>query len=158
MPPRSSPDRDHLLRVTRLEGPRLGEAGGEPLVGLLAHRARVEDDYVGRVLRPRLAEPERLEACPLIRSESCAFIWQPNVETKSNVTGCGPTDLGDTGPHAATIGVPSRTRLWSAEASTTTPHQGSTGSVSVESLERNQPCVAFELPKWFATTEEVIAT
>ena len=54
-------DRDHLLRVSRLEGPCLGEVGGEPLVGLLAHGARVEDDHVGRVLRPRLPQSERLE-------------------------------------------------------------------------------------------------
>jgi len=54
-------DRDHLLRVARLKGPRLGEVGGEPLVGLLAHGARVEDDHVGGVLRPRLPEPEGLE-------------------------------------------------------------------------------------------------
>ena len=44
-----------------LESLGLGEVRGKALIGLLAHRARVEDDHVGLVLRPRLAETERFE-------------------------------------------------------------------------------------------------
>jgi hypothetical protein len=54
-------DCDHALGIGSLEGGRLREVRGEALVGLLADRARVEDDDVGFVLRDRLAEAERLE-------------------------------------------------------------------------------------------------
>ena len=54
-------DGDHLLGLARLEGRGLREVRGEALVGLLADRARVEDEDVRLVLRHRLAEPERLE-------------------------------------------------------------------------------------------------
>ena len=40
---------------------RIAHVGGEARVGLLADRARVEDDHVRLVLRRRLAEPELLE-------------------------------------------------------------------------------------------------
>ena len=54
-------DGDHALGVGSLQRRRLREMGGEALVGLLAHRAGVEDDHVGLLLRDRLAQPERLE-------------------------------------------------------------------------------------------------
>ena len=54
-------DGDHLLRLALLQRARLGEVRGEALVGLLADRAGVEDEHVGLVLLPRLAEPELLE-------------------------------------------------------------------------------------------------
>ena len=54
-------DGDHALRVAILQRFRLREVRREPLVGLLADRARVEDDDVRLVLRDRLAEPDRLE-------------------------------------------------------------------------------------------------
>src|SRR5579883_781852 len=54
-------DRDHPLGVLALAREGSAEVGGEPRVGLLADRARVEDDDV-RLLGPRrLAEPELLE-------------------------------------------------------------------------------------------------
>jgi len=54
-------DRDHLVRVGRLQRLRLRQVRGEPPVGLLPDRARVEDDHVRLGLPDRLAEPERLE-------------------------------------------------------------------------------------------------
>ncbi len=52
---------DHAVRLGLLQRPRLREMRGEPLVGLLPDRARVEDDHVRLVLRHRLAETDRLE-------------------------------------------------------------------------------------------------
>ena len=54
-------DGDHLLWITRLQGSRLREMGGEALVGLLPDRAGVEDDHVRLVLLRGLAETELLE-------------------------------------------------------------------------------------------------
>jgi hypothetical protein len=54
-------DRDHLLGIARFQGVRLGEMRREALVGLLADRARVEDDHVRLFLSRRLAQPELLE-------------------------------------------------------------------------------------------------
>src|SRR5262249_22676968 len=54
-------DRDHLLRIARLQGLRLRKVRREALIRLLANRAGVEDDHVGLVLGRRLAEPELLE-------------------------------------------------------------------------------------------------
>jgi hypothetical protein len=54
-------DRDHLVRIARLERAGLSEMRREALIGLLPHGARVEDDDVGFVLRTRLTEPERLQ-------------------------------------------------------------------------------------------------
>jgi len=53
--------RELRRRLDDEEGSRLGEVGSEPLIGLLAHGARVEDDHVGHVLRPRLPQSLRLE-------------------------------------------------------------------------------------------------
>ena len=52
---------DHGVRIALLARPRLREVRGEPLVGLLADRARVEDEHVRFVRRGRLAEAELLE-------------------------------------------------------------------------------------------------
>ena len=54
-------DRNHLLGIARFQGVRLGEMRREALVGLLADRARVEDDHVSLFLSRRLAQPELLE-------------------------------------------------------------------------------------------------
>src|SRR6185437_14790571 len=54
-------DGDRLLGVALLERARLGEVRSEPLVGLLADRAGVEDEHVGLVLRRRLSEAKLLE-------------------------------------------------------------------------------------------------
>ena len=54
-------DDDHLLGLALLQRRGLGEVRGEALVGLLADRARVEDEDVRLVLRHRLPEAERLE-------------------------------------------------------------------------------------------------
>ncbi len=73
-------DGDHALRVGLLQRPRLRQMRGKPLVGLLADRAGVEDDHVRLVLGP--ASPRPIDSSiPVIRSESCAFIWHPNVVT-----------------------------------------------------------------------------
>src|SRR5262245_26265777 len=52
---------DHLLRVTLLERARLREMRGEALVGLLADRARVEDEHVGFRLLGGLPQAQLLE-------------------------------------------------------------------------------------------------
>ena len=52
---------DHALGVGLLQCGRLREMRREALIGLLAHRARVEDDDVGLLRGDRLAEAERLE-------------------------------------------------------------------------------------------------
>ena len=54
-------DRDHRVRVAGLLCLRVAEVCGEPLVGLLADRAGVEDEHVGFGGRRRLAEPELLQ-------------------------------------------------------------------------------------------------
>jgi hypothetical protein len=54
-------DGDHLLRVGDLEHPGVPEMRGEPLVGLLADRARVEDEHVCLFLRDRLSQSELFE-------------------------------------------------------------------------------------------------
>ena len=54
-------DGDHLLRVGALEHLRVAEVRGEPLVGLLADRARVEDEDVRLLLRDRLPQSQLLE-------------------------------------------------------------------------------------------------
>ena len=54
-------DRDDEIGVLALSGAGIAEVGGELRVGLLANRARVEDDDVRLLLRGRLAEAERLE-------------------------------------------------------------------------------------------------
>ena len=67
-------------------------------LGVLADAARVEDDDVGvfQVVGAHEAVSARSAA---IRSESCSFIWQPNVRTRT----CGPRSrqAGDGGhvPH-----------------------------------------------------------
>ena len=52
---------DDALRVRLLQRRRLGQVRGEALVGLLAHRAGVEDDHVGLLLGDRLSQACRLE-------------------------------------------------------------------------------------------------
>ena len=54
-------DADDPLGILALERPRLVEVGDEALVGLLADRARVEEDQIGVAALRRLAVPERLE-------------------------------------------------------------------------------------------------
>src|SRR5439155_17075205 len=54
-------DGDHLAGIVLLQCRRLRQAGSELQVGLLADRARVEDEDVRRVLRRRLAEPQLFE-------------------------------------------------------------------------------------------------
>src|SRR5207253_3296078 len=54
-------DRDHLVRLPLLERPRLRKVGGEPPVGLLADRARVEDEHVRLLLDRCLSQAELLE-------------------------------------------------------------------------------------------------
>ena len=63
-------DRDHEVRVLALSRAGVAEVGGELRVGLLADRARVEDDDVG--LRPAtVASPRPSDSSmPLMRSES----------------------------------------------------------------------------------------
>ena len=73
-------DGDHLLGITLLQRPRLSEMRGEALIGLLADRARIEDEDVGFVLGMASPRPSS-SSMPLMRSESCAFIWQPKVVT-----------------------------------------------------------------------------
>src|SRR5262245_9779095 len=53
--------RDHLLRVGELEHLRVAEMRGEPLIRLLADRARVEDEDVRLFLRDRLPQSQLLE-------------------------------------------------------------------------------------------------
>ena len=52
---------DDRVRVAGLLRLRVAEVCGEPLVGLLADRAGVEDEHVGFLRRCCLAEPELLE-------------------------------------------------------------------------------------------------
>ncbi len=54
-------DGDHPTGVASLPRRRLTEVGSELRIGLLADRARVEDDDVGVLRARRLAEPELLE-------------------------------------------------------------------------------------------------
>src|SRR5207253_8719060 len=54
-------DSDHRVRPLALARRGLAHVRGEPLVGLLADRAGVEDDHVGVLGHSRLAEPELLE-------------------------------------------------------------------------------------------------
>src|SRR5262249_23561010 len=52
---------DHQLRVLALTGARVPQIRGEPRVGLLPDRARVEHDDVGFVGGRSLADAERLQ-------------------------------------------------------------------------------------------------
>jgi hypothetical protein len=52
---------DHALGVGPLQRGRLSQVRGEALIRLLAHRAGVEDEYVGLLLGDRLTEADRLE-------------------------------------------------------------------------------------------------
>ena len=73
-------DGDDEVGPLALHRTGIPEVRGEPRVRLLANRARVEDDdvgLVGAVASPRPSD----SSMPLIRSESCAFIWQPKVVT-----------------------------------------------------------------------------
>ena len=74
-------DGDDEVGPRALQRRELADLAPELLLGLLAHAARVEDDQVG-VLGPldRRASG-RAQAPPSMRSESCTFIWQPNVWT-----------------------------------------------------------------------------
>jgi hypothetical protein len=54
-------DTDDPLRVLALEPLRLAEVGDEPVVSLLADRARVEQDEISVAAPVRLAVAERLE-------------------------------------------------------------------------------------------------
>jgi hypothetical protein len=56
----------------------VAEGAVEPVVGVLAHRAGVEQDQVGVELVGGAAVAERLEQ-PAARPESCSFIWHPKV-------------------------------------------------------------------------------
>ena len=66
-------DRDHEVGVLALPRPGVAEVGGELRVGLLADRARVEDDESAssfEVASPRPSD----SSIPLMRSESWLFI------------------------------------------------------------------------------------
>jgi hypothetical protein len=68
-------DGDDPCGVGVLERLRVAEVRGEPRVGqVLKTRTSASS---GAVASPRPRSSSR----PLIRSESCAFIWQPNVVT-----------------------------------------------------------------------------
>ena len=54
-------DGDDGVRIAALLRLRVAEIRGEPLIGLLADRARVEDEHVGLVRCGCLPEPELLE-------------------------------------------------------------------------------------------------
>ena len=54
-------DGDDRVRVPLLQHLRVAHVRGEALVGLLADRARVEDEHVGLLAGGRLAEADRLE-------------------------------------------------------------------------------------------------
>src|SRR5262249_18478783 len=53
-------DGDHRVRTPALLRDRVADVGGELRVRLLADRARVENDHVGRLTRRRLPEAELL--------------------------------------------------------------------------------------------------
>ena len=72
-------DPDHPLRVLRLQPLGLAEVADEPVVGLLADRAGVEEDQVGAVARSPASLYPSDSSIPFIRSESCSFIWHPKV-------------------------------------------------------------------------------
>ena len=57
----------------------MAEVPVELVVGVLADTARVEHDDVGMLLVVRTSPSATNRAA--IRSESCSFIWQPNVRT-----------------------------------------------------------------------------
>ena len=73
-------DRNDAAGVAPLASRGLAEVCRELRVGLLPDRAGVEDDDVGVLGRRGLPRPSS-SSMPLMRSESCAFIWQPNVVT-----------------------------------------------------------------------------
>ena len=73
-------DGDHALGIAPFRA-RLREVGRQPRSGFLADGARVEDDDVGLLLRTAPSPSPSSSSMPLIRSESCAFIWQPKVVT-----------------------------------------------------------------------------
>ena len=74
-------DGDDEIRPLALPCRRVAEVRRQPRVRLLADGARVEDDDVGVVgARPPRPRPSD-SSMPLIRSESWAFIWHPNVVT-----------------------------------------------------------------------------
>ena len=54
-------DGDHEVGILTLARAGVAEVGGELRVGLLADRARVEDDEIGLILRDGLPQTERLE-------------------------------------------------------------------------------------------------
>src|SRR4029079_4944588 len=54
-------DADHDVGALALDPLRLAQVGDEPVVGLLADRARVEEDEIGVGPRRRLDVPKRLE-------------------------------------------------------------------------------------------------
>ena len=71
-------DPDHPLRVLFLEPLGLAEVAHEPVVGLLADGAGVEQDQVGARALPASLYPSD-SSMPFMRSESCSFIWHPKV-------------------------------------------------------------------------------
>jgi len=71
-------DPDHAARVLSLESLGFTEVADEAVVGLLPDRAGVEQDEVGLVAAPASSYPSD-SSMPFMRSESCSFIWQPNV-------------------------------------------------------------------------------
>ena len=74
-------DGDHRVRLPALAGDRVADVRGEPRVGLLADRAGVEDEHVRVVGESPPRRGRASSSMPLIRSESWAFIWHPNVVT-----------------------------------------------------------------------------
>jgi hypothetical protein len=64
------------------EGPELAEVAVKPVVGVFPYAAGVEDHDVGVLGALRRDHPFGLRTRPARRSESCSFIWQPNVRTR----------------------------------------------------------------------------
>ncbi len=72
---------DLHARTGVLHRPQVAEVAVELVVGVLAHRARVQDDDVGVVPVGRGGVAGVLQQ-PASRSESWTFIWQPYVRTR----------------------------------------------------------------------------
>ena len=70
------PDAEQAARRLALPGPQQAEVGVQPVLGLLAHRAGVDQDQVGA--RPRRAGRQSAWWSRFATfSVSCWFIWQP---------------------------------------------------------------------------------
>ena len=73
---------DAQRRVVVLQRLQVAEVAVQPVVGVLADRARVEHHDLGARRRRRSASCRRPSSRPAIRSESCSFIWHPKVRIR----------------------------------------------------------------------------